>query len=115
VTETELSGSKTVLERPRRHASSSPSLDVSVALVTPVQALTHFEAHRVRSFMIGTTFASIVTGVLVLLLDGDPFGARVHAYTLFGSAVMTAAYSIVYRDPSATTRRSRRRHGLTCS
>ena len=66
---------------------------------TPEQAMLHLTAHRVLGLARGMTIASLLAAALVMVLEGDPFAARVHASALAASAVLTGAYSIIYRDP----------------
>ena len=68
--------------------------------VTPDEAIKHVEALRVRGLLLGMTFASAFTALLVLFLGGDPFAARVHSIALACSAVITGAYCIVFRNPA---------------
>ena len=76
------------------------SLQTTAAIETPEQALAHIKAHRIRGLMLSSTIASIVAGVLVLfVMSGHPDASRLHAYSLFASAVASGLYVVIFRDP----------------
>ena len=65
-------------------------------IVTPEQAARAVEAHRMRDFMIGTAAISLVAAIVVTLIGGDPFAAKVHTIVLSLSALTSGGYAALF-------------------
>jgi serine/threonine-protein kinase len=80
---------QTAVERPKEAPPTS-------TIVTPEQAARAVEAHRMRDFMIGTAAISLVAAIVVMMLGGDPFAAKVHAIVLALSALTSGGYAALF-------------------
>jgi serine/threonine-protein kinase len=91
---------KTRVERPSHAVVPSPPEPPSLSrtLVSPEQALAEVEATRVRGLMSGMTASSVVTMLIVLFVSGDRQAQDLHAAALGGSALMTGAIALWFRN-----------------
>jgi eukaryotic-like serine/threonine-protein kinase len=72
---------------------------LSLSATISEQAMAAVEAQRMRGLMIGIASSSAFFTLMVLLISGDPYAAKVHAAALGITAVMCAGLALWFRNP----------------
>ncbi|HEY0251351.1 MAG TPA: hypothetical protein VGC41_07470, partial [Kofleriaceae bacterium] len=62
-------------------------------------AMAAVEAERIRGMMLGLTVSSLLTCLIVIVIGGDWLAQKIHAAALAVSAVSSAGFALLFRDP----------------